>query len=885
MTYAESDLLPLSALQQHWDQYQTRHPGSTLNRRCVPQHVLSLVLVVLVSACTSFAAEPTQRDDSGKQGDYDQWKLAKSGSPVTGAAEISLLKGFRIELLRVAGKDEGSWISLEFDPRGRLIVAREDQGLLRMTLPRKKDEAIRIESINDTLLECRGLLYAYDSLYTNANNSKGLYRLRDTNGDDRFDEVKLLRATAGGVGHGRNDLALGPDGRIYLIHGNNVQLPQDFDPAGSPVAYYDVDRLLTCRQDSSLFDASVLPPAGHVIRTDRDGRAWELVASGFRNPFGIDFGPDGEMFTFDADMEWDAGAPWYRPCRVNHITSGGDYGWRQGTGKWRAWYPDSLPSNLDVGLASPTAVKFGTQSHFPPRYRRALFILDWAYGRILAVHMQPNGASYSCQSETFVRGRPLNVTDLAFGPKGAMYFVIGGRRTQSALYRVSYVGPRLEEPPPSNVDPQRKRLAATARAIRRRLEAFHGRQDPSAIDVAWPHLANCDPWIRHAARVAVEHQPLHTWRERALSEENPTTTVTALLAMTRVAKPALAPRILAKLAMLELGKLDEVDQRFALRTYALAFIRLGRPDDATAVRVAKHLRILYPAKFPTVNEQLAELFVYLETPDAATNVLALLSNAQTQEEKLHYLFVLRQLHLGWTAAQRKTYFRWIGDARQFQGARYMPQFVDIVKTDALAAVPAAERPALAAILKSNVPPASAPDPNVKRPFVRRWQLDDLAGSLDAASHGRNYERGKALFTAASCVRCHQLAGQGQLVGPDLTKVAARFGRRDILEAILLPSKVVGEKYRNVMIATDDGRMFVGGIVGSDEQTLFLRPDPMLPEHVVRIEKASIEEQHFSLTSPMPAGALDTMTKEEILDLLAYIEEAGDASRANFKKTP
>src|SRR4029453_17007518 len=126
---------------------------------------------------------------------------------------ITVLPGFKIELLRSALPDEDSWISLAFDPKGRLTVAREKRGLLRMTLATGAVE--RVEVIEDTLLECRGLLYAYESLYVNANNSKALYRIRDTNGDGKFDEQALLLKTEGGVGHGRNHLALGPDGLIY----------------------------------------------------------------------------------------------------------------------------------------------------------------------------------------------------------------------------------------------------------------------------------------------------------------------------------------------------------------------------------------------------------------------------------------------------------------------------------------------------------------------------------------------------------------------------------------------------------------------------------------------------------------------------------------------
>ena len=96
------------------------------------------------------------------------------------------------------------------------------------------------------------------------------------------------------------------------------------------------------------------------------------------------------------------------------------------------------PSTLDIGKGSPTAVEFGNSIHFPWPYSQALFVLDWTYGRILAVHLEARGSSYVGTGETFVRGRPLNVTDVEFGKDGAMYFVTGGRGTQSALYRITY---------------------------------------------------------------------------------------------------------------------------------------------------------------------------------------------------------------------------------------------------------------------------------------------------------------------------------------------------------------------------------------------------------------------------------------------------------------
>src|SRR5688572_10586162 len=241
--------------------------------------------------------------------DYNQWKQALNAA-ATPVKHITAPEGFVVELLREARGEEGSWVSLAFDAKGRVIIARESRGLLRFT-PGREGAA---ELFATNLLECRGLLFAFDALYANANNSKGLYRLRDTDGDDHFDEVQLLKATPGGVGHGRNDLVLGPDNYIYLAHGDDVGLPKDAD--GSTFPRFAPDRLLPCEWEGHLYGGGVPWPGGHVIRTDRDGRTWAVVAGGLRNAYGLDFNSNGELFTYDADLEWDIGLPWYHPTRV-----------------------------------------------------------------------------------------------------------------------------------------------------------------------------------------------------------------------------------------------------------------------------------------------------------------------------------------------------------------------------------------------------------------------------------------------------------------------------------------------------------------------------------------------------------------------------------------
>jgi putative heme-binding domain-containing protein len=811
--------------------------------------------------------------------DYNQWRQALGKPAATDPATFKILPGFKVELLHSATREEGSWVSLTFDAKGRLLIGREGAGLLRSAVPAthmSRAKPIAFERVNRELKECRGLLWAFDSLYANANNSKAFYRLRDTNGDDQFDDVQLLRATPGEVGHGRNAMVLGPDNFIYLIHGNDTHLPTDFQIGNSPFRNYGEDQLLPCAWNSTLFNAGTKAPAGHVIRTDAEGRRWELIAGGFRNPYGIDFHPDGEMFTYDADMEWDIGAPWYRPTRVNHIVSGADYGWRQGTDKWPAYFPDSVPSNGDIGPGSPTAVRFGTRSHFPEKYRRAFFICDWAYGRILAVHLKAQGASYIGEPEIFLKGRPLNVTDLVFGSDGAMYFITGGRGTQTGLYKVTATASERMEM--TAAEKRQEREAARARALRRQLESWHGRVDAKAVAASWKYLDAEDHWIRQAARIALEHQPVQQWRQRALKEKRTTAALTALLALARVGPADSQEQLLRRLFEFQFESLSEIQQLHFLRAAELSFIRMGRPSMELQTLARTSLEKIFPRESTPVNQELAKLLVYLASDVVPQRVLAMLDRAATQEEKLHYLFLLRLARHGWTSEWREKYFRWLDRADGFQGGHYIGTFIRNIKSDALAAAPSEDRADLQALWKSAERP-SAVNATAPRAMVREWQMVDLESALGNVSKGRDLIRGKQLFQTAQCAACHKFQGEGGNMGPDLSEVAARFDRRTLLESILAPSVVIDDKYRNTVLQLKDGEVIEGRIVQESADSVHVAANPLAPNDVRPIELSKIAVRQPSMVSPMPAGLLNHFTREEILDLLAFLESSIAPPRA------
>lgn len=858
---------------------------------------------------------------------YEQWRQSLGGVTPE-ATRLQAASGFEARLIRAASPEEGSWVSMAFDAQGRLTIAREDKGFLRFSLEPMSHAVTRTEVIPSDLAECRGLQYIEGILVAHANNSKGLYRLRITEAGQCAD-VALVREFAGGVGHGRNDVALGPDGKLYFIHGDSVETP----------ASQIVDHT------SLLRESKRNPPQpqkdGFVLRTDRTGRAWELLCGGLRNPYGIAVHPNGDLFTYDADNEYDMGMPWYRPTRIVQLTSGSDYGYRNATGIIPgriADQPDFAPATLDIGRGSPTAALFGTSLKFPAAYRDALYVLDWSYGRVLAIHLAGRGAGYRAAAELFAQGRPLNVTDLAAGPDGAMYLITGGRKTQSALYRIAYTGPQanatasspsglpaspVTTPTTPSGDSEHERRAAAftleRRRLRLQLETFHVQPNAAAINAAWGLLADPDPLLRSAARAALEKTPAALWRDRALTEPVSPRGLAALLSLARAHDPQLVPRLLDRLRAYSLRQLELDEQLTWLRILSLC--EAAAPDvvrtQSSSLRpllvtslvplraasrsvaspkagvVAPVVAPPVPGAAPVVNaspttsplravsplgtsddvrRRLLFALGQLRAPELVSFCIEHMLDSPVQEDRLTALVVLRNVPSGWTLEHRRRYFQALRDSSDMLGGQGLPVVRDKIRTEAMSALTPDEQRGLADVLaekKLEDEPLPA-----TREIVRKWTLDDLAPLHQAGATSGSAERGQEVFKLALCIRCHQSGRRGTAVGPELTQVSRRFSRRDMLESILSPSLSVAENFRNAVVETKQGKTHTGRIVSEGDfraQTLKLSTDPLRPSQIVEIDKRDILEFQLSHTSPMPQGLLDSFTLEEIRDLLTFLE--------------
>ncbi|MGD9721035.1 MAG: c-type cytochrome [Pirellulales bacterium] len=340
-------------------------------------------------------------------------------------------------------KDTGSLICMAFDEFGQIIAARENGPLVVIRDDDKDGLVDNVSTYCDTVKNCQGLLPISGKVYVIGEGPEGagMYRLADEDHDGRIDKTEtVLKFTGEMREHGPHALALGPDGLLYMIAGNFSHVADSFAEASPYHDYYEGDLITPRYEDASGHAVGIKAPGGTVIRTDTSGTAVELFAGGLQNPYDLAFNAAGDLFTCDSDMEWDMGMSWYRPTRLVHVSAGSEFGWRSGWAKWPKYFVDSLPPTLELGRGSPAGIESYDHFMYPRRFHNTLFVCDWSRGRILCVRPKQHGATYRATAEVFVEGQPLNVTDIAVGPDGWLYFCTGGRDTEGGIYRVVWDG-------------------------------------------------------------------------------------------------------------------------------------------------------------------------------------------------------------------------------------------------------------------------------------------------------------------------------------------------------------------------------------------------------------------------------------------------------------
>src|SRR5436190_13322131 len=336
--------------------------------------------------------------------------------------QFELPADFHIQ--RVAGQElSGGSYDLCFDAQGRLLVG--DGNAVRRLKDKDGDGVFDGYEVIATGLGPRGpqgLLVWGDRLYAVGGDGLQLFEGYESGGP-LVHRGRLGAKLNTGGDHDAHTIFRGRDDYIYLMAGN-----------GSGIR----DRLhITETNSPGMFEREA-----SVFRISPDGKKWECIASGGRNPPSLGMNYLGELFSFDSDMEWHVGLPWYRPVRLNHWAIGGDQGWQE-VGAYPPYYIDSVPGILDVGRGSPTWGVFYEADLLPQKYRNSFLVCDYRWkresndqystsGRLVAFFLKRRGAGWTATMETLARPKPnardrsgkriqFALVDIAVAPGGSLY--------------------------------------------------------------------------------------------------------------------------------------------------------------------------------------------------------------------------------------------------------------------------------------------------------------------------------------------------------------------------------------------------------------------------------------------------------------------------------
>ena len=718
----------------------------------------------------------------------------------------------------------------------------------------------------------------------------------------------LLKLNGAGE-HGPHSLVPAPDGKhIYFIAGNHVEIPEPLKKNSRLPATWGEDNLFPPYLDARGHANDIKAPGGWIAKFEPEGKSWQIISAGYRNPFDMAFNKDGELFAYDADMEWDIGMPWYRPTRICHVTSGSEYGWRTGSGKWPEYYPDNLPAIHNLEQGSPTAVLSAASLNFPSKYSNGLFAMDWSFGTVYFIDLQPKGSSYTASREEFLSGTPLPLTDMIAGTDGHMYFATGGRRLDSHLYRLKYIG--TDE---TNRHSQDEGEMADMRALRQKIEAFHN-SEPSeaAITIAWKHLNHQDRFIRYASRIALEHQPVASWQQLFFKEQDLAKILEAGIALARTDSQKIQSDILNKLNQIDWDALSPTQKIDLTRCYALLFIRQGYPDDSSRLATLTKLTTQFPDDNNRLNRELGQLMMYLKA-DGITEQLVGLLDKHTKEktvsegvemlseeatlrseqygplirdviekmppsEAIYYGMLLSHAKEGWNQSLREKYFLWYYDVLAAKGGMSFKAYMENVRLKAMENVPDEEKAHFQEISGSYSPSTAVADlPQPKGPGTN-YSGDDMGtilwgGGMD--NYSGNFADGQRAYSAAMCILCHRMKGEGGATGPDLTQAHTKFGAWDMLFAIYSPNDEISDQYANTLFEMKDGKKIAGRVLSEEGDSITLAPNPFNEAYTVILEKTEVLSRGQSPISPMPSGLLNRLNEQEILDLFVYLRAGGD----------
>jgi putative heme-binding domain-containing protein len=168
---------------------------------------------------------------------------------------------------------------------------------------------------------------------------------------------------------------------------------------------------------------------------------------------------------------------------------------------------------------------------------------------------------------------------------------------------------------------------------------------------------------------------------------------------------------------------------------------------------------------------------------------------------------------------------------------------------------------------------------------KAWTMDDLLPAVIDLGTGHDWAQGRALFKRVACGVCHAFGSEseGNGLAPDLTAVGSKYTRDFILQSILEPSATLNGQYFHTTFTLKNGDLVTGSVIDVVDKKIIVAPAMLAPQVTVQIAEADVKSEAPAAVSPMPAGLLNELTKEQIVELMAFLDSGGDRPAAVYKK--
>ncbi len=395
-----------------------------------------------------------------------------------------------------------------------------------------------------------------------------------------------------------------------------------------------------------------------------------------------------------------------------------------------------------------------------------------------------------------------------------------------------------------------------------------------------PLLNDADRNVRYAARLVLERTNRNKWRNAVLREAKPEAAITGLLAAVRTMSSSLPEidELLDKEIALLKGNLS-TEQKLAL----LRVIHLTLINDEGVQRPRKYdpIGTAILGSFPTsewqLNREYARTLAHLQTPGAIEKIVAELNKEKDQAQQIFYMYCLRNIKGDWKPESQESIAQWFAKTQKegWKGGASYTGYLELMWNSWLGNLKHEDKVKAEARLKELAPAAVAAAGDFANKAgnktISNQELSEYL-LLDPMSYRMTpttIEDGQKAFEKASCVTCHRFGDLGIEVGPDLTDVGKRFKRKDLIEAILYPSKTISDLWQAAQITTTDGKSYFGVVESQDASQVTIR---LVTKEKVNIPVSQIKTREAAKVSLMPENLLNNLNVQEAAALMMFLEK-------------